>query len=183
MRAVAFALIALLVVACSQGLALGDYVDEMEAATDAYITESQGLSVDYQGTVEDAVRDLVASGVDDPEAEAVDLVRIETVRYLALLTDAMERYRFAIEDIEPSGAVAADHDAYVAAVALVVDSLPQTRDSVETASSFEEIQLALASSGFADGQLRWTAACTDLEQAVRDEGRGLDLRCVVQVTP
>ena len=169
--------------ACSRGLPLGDYIEEMEATTDAYITESQGLSVDYQATVEDAVRDLVASGVDDPESEAVDLVRVETVRYLALLTDAMQRYRTAIEEPEPPGPVADAHDAYVTAVGVVVDSLPGTREAVETATSFDEIQLALASSGFADGQLRWTSACSNLEQAVRDEGRGMDLRCVVRVAP
>lgn len=168
---------------CSSALPLDEYVTVMESTTDAYVTESQGLSFDYQSAVEDGVRDLVASGVENPEAEAVDLVRAETVRYLALLTDAMDRYRMGIDEPEPPGSVAEEHVAYVDAVTFVVDSLPESRAAVESAESLDDVQRALTTSGFADGQIRWTATCANLEQAVRDEGRGMDLQCVAEVAP
>lgn len=181
MLAVAALLVTL--VGCSSALPLDEYVTVMESTTDAYVTESQGLSFDYQSAVEDGVRDLVAAGVEDPEAEAVVLVRSETVRYLALLTDAMDRYRAGIDEPEPPGPVVEEHAAYVAAVTFVVDSLPESRAAVESAESLEDVQRALTASGFADGQIRWTATCANLEQAVRNEGRGMDLQCVADVAP
>ncbi|HSJ71708.1 MAG TPA: hypothetical protein VLA29_08705 [Acidimicrobiia bacterium] len=172
---------ALLTVACSASPSLEDYIASMERHTDAYVDESQSLSFEYQSAVEDGVRRIVAEGGADPTGEALMLVTSQTVQYLALLGDAMDRYHTAIEPLVPTKEVVADHDAYAAAVGSVVSSLPPTRTAVEAATSISEVQLALASSGFADGQLRWTATCSTLEQTVRDQGRGIDLRCVVPV--
>ncbi len=153
----------------------------MERYTDTYVDESQGLSFEYQSAVEDGVRRIVAEGGPDPTGEALTLVTTQTVQYLALLGDAMDRYHAAISPLVPTSEVVADHDAYAAAVEFVVSSLVPTRAAVESATSISEVQFALASSGFADGQLRWTATCTALEQVVRDQGRGIDLRCVLPV--
>lgn len=173
---------ALLVGACSASPpSLEEYVESMERHTDAYVDESQALSFEYQSSVEDGVRRIVAEGGADPTGEALTLVTTQTVQYLALLGDAMDRYHRAIAPLVPTPEVVADHDSYAAAVGFVVSSLAPTRTAVESATSIGEVQLALGSSGFADGQLRWTATCSALEQAVRDQGRGIDLRCVPPV--
>jgi hypothetical protein len=172
---------ALLAGACSPAPSLEDYIESMERHTNAYVDESQALSFEYQSAVEDGVRRIVAEGGADPTGEALTLVTTQTVQYLALLGDAMDRYHTAIAPLIPTTEVVADHDAYAAAVGSVVSSLPPTRLAVEEATSISDVQLALASSGFADGQLRWTATCSALEQTVRDQGRGIDLRCVVPV--
>lgn len=174
------------VTACSSPATLDSYIGSMESATDAYVVESQALSFDYQSSVEDGVRALVADDEaddEDTEAAAIDLVRAETVGYLAQLGDAMSRYGAAITGPEVPGSVRDAHDDYVEAVGFVVGALPAARESVEAAATLDGIQRALTASGFADGQLRWTAMCSSLEQAVRDQGRGLDLQCNVEPTP
>lgn len=169
--------------ACSGSPSLEDYIGEMESATDAWVAESQDLSYDYQSTVEDGVREIVASGAQDPEATAIELVRAETVGYLALLGDLMVRYGEAIAEPRAPDVIADAHRSYVDAVGFVAASVPDVRVAVEEADSIGAVQLALSSSGFADGQLRWTATCRALEQAVRDEGRGIDLKCIPPETP
>ena len=108
-----------------------------------------------------------------------------TVEYLALLSDTIDRYLAALKDLSPPGEVAAAHEEYVAAIQASRNALPATRRAVEEAEDLAGVQLALTASGFADSQLRWTAACTSLEQSVRDAGRGIDLRCTrsVESTP
>ena len=161
---------------CSAAVSIDDYADEMSAAASAYVEEAQALSLRYQSGVEDGVRELVETS-ESPEEEVVALVRQQTVSYLVLLEDAMHRFSTAIGDIEPAPEVEQEHDAYVASVDLVVGSLPATRAGISEATSLDEVGYTLNASGFADGQDRWTATCASLEQAVRDEGRGMDLKC------
>ena len=183
-RAVALvALVGLLVAACSSPVSLDEYIDTMESASSAYVTEAQERSFQYQSTVEDGVRDLVADESADPLSEAAELVRTETVRYLAYLGDAMSRYRDAIVEAAPPAEIAEAHEAFGSAVAAVVDGVPATRAAVEAAETLDGIQQSLGASQLADGQPRWTATCRALEQAVRDQGRGIDLRCVEDATP
>jgi len=164
--------------ACSSALSTEEYAESISTLTDAYVVESQNLSYDYQSAVEDGVRELVAGDSQDPEAEAVELIAHESVQYLALLGDSMDRYLIVLGELTPPGSVESQHDAYLAAIAVVHGALPQTRDAVGAAADIPAIQLALTSSGFADGQIRWTAACGALEEAIRTDGRGADLRCV-----
>ncbi len=164
--------------ACSTALSTEEYVSGISAIADAYVLESQNLSYDYQSSVEDGVREIVDSGVDDAEGDAVELIAAKSVEYLALLGDAMGRYLTLLRELSPPAAINEHHDAYVAAVVVVHDALPDTRDSVAAAGDIGAIQLALTSSGFADGQIRWTTSCTSLEEAIRAEGLGVDLGCV-----
>ncbi len=162
---------------CSSSMTIDAYAEALGEEADAYVVESQDLSYDYQRSVEDGVAALAEAGGDDTLEAAVGLVRSETVAYLALLTDVTGRYLEGLEALEPPSEVASAHDAYVAAVDGVYRAIPSARDAAEAAPDLDGIRLALTSSGFADGQLRWTSTCTALEQAVRDEGRGVDLRC------
>ncbi|MGI9585324.1 MAG: hypothetical protein ACR2N7_07005 [Acidimicrobiia bacterium] len=170
--------------ACSSALTTEEYAESIGALTDAYVIESQNLSYDYQSAVEDGVRAIVAEEAPDSEEAAVALIANESVQYLALLGDSMDRYIIALDALAPPGSLDTEHDAYVAAIVAVHGALPQTRDAVGVATDIPAIQLALSSSGFADGQIRWTATCTVLEEAIRAEGRGVDLRCLrSEVTP
>lgn len=165
---------------CSQPLTVDAYVAEASRAADAYVTESQNLSYDYQSTLEDEVRRIAEEGGEGAIDEATNLVTRETIAYLAVLSDAMYRYASDLSDLDAPRAISDAHDAHVAAVEAVLASIPATRDAVESAGDIAAVQVALASSGFADGQVRWTITCTALEQAVRDQGSGLDLRCTRQ---
>lgn len=168
--------VAIVTAGCSSASTVDAYVEEIEGVASAYVTEAQGLSYAYQSGVEDGVRELVETS-DDPVDEAVGFVKAETMNYLVLLEDAMQRYAKALESIDPPAAVAEEHDAYLAAVRSVLASLPDTRTSITESESLDDVAFALGASGFSDGQARWTATCLALEQAVRDEGKGLDLKC------
>jgi hypothetical protein len=176
--------IAILAAACDSPLSTEEYAGSIGPLTDAYVVESQNLSYDYQSSVEDGVRTLVDEAGDDAATQAVVLIANESVQYLALLGDSMDRYVVSLRKLSPPAPLANKHDAYVSAIVFVHEALPETRDAVAAAEDIASIQLALTSSGFADGQIRWTAACASLEDAIRSEGRGVDLRCVrPDVTP
>ncbi len=169
---------ALIVAACSSSQTLDEYADALSTQTDAYVVESQNLSYDFQSEVEDGTRDVLAAGSEDPEAEVLVLFREGTVAYLALLGDAMLRYRTSLEELMPPGDVAEQHAAFLAAVVAVSDAIPEAKVAVEGATSLDDVQRALTASGFADGQPRWTGTCQTLEAAVVDAGRAMNLRCV-----
>ena len=176
MTAVALCLAAV-VAACSGGPTTDEYADSLGELVDGYVSESQALSFDYQSTVEDGVRDIVESGSEDAVSDATTLVARETIAYLAVLSDVMGRYLEGLDELTAPGAITDAHADFVAAVGLVYGAIPATRAAVAEAADLDGIQRALTASGFADGQLRWTAACLALEQMVRDEGRGIDLGC------
>ena len=162
---------------CSSSMTIDAYADALGGEADAYVVESQDLSYDYQRSVEDGVAALAGQDGDAPIDEAIALVRRETVAYLATLTDVTGRYLDGLEELDPPSDVANAHEAYVGAVDGVYRAIPAAREAAESAVDLDGIRLALTASGFADGQLRWRATCSALEQAVRDEGRGVDLRC------
>ena len=172
--------LATILAACStvSPLSIEEYADAAGAATDSYVAETQQLSYAYQQTVQREVEDIVASGVDTAVADATALVRSETVQYLALLDDAIVRYVATLDEMAPPGAVEDAHDSYVEVVQSVRITLPDMRDAVAASESIDGIQTALVGAGFSDGQAAWVAKCGTLEQAVRDQGRGLDLKCM-----
>lgn len=178
--AMAVGAVALVGYACSSepAMTIDTYADAAASATSAYVDESQQLSLTYQKLVEREVGKIVESGSDTAVADATTLVRTETVKYLALLDDAILRYVEAMDGLAPPGQVEEAHDAYIVIVESVQMTLPGMREAVGAASSIPQIQEALVGSGFSDGQTAWLATCSTLEQAVRDAGRGVDLKCV-----
>lgn len=168
----------LLVVGCSSAMTIDDYAAELSEIAETYVVESQNLSYDYQSSVEDGVRAIVESGQDGAQDSAVELVRTETVQYLAMLSDAMGRYLERLEALGPPDEVKEQHEAYVDAVRNAYEAIPEARDTVAEATSLEDVQYALTASGFADGQLRWTTTCIALEEAVLEQGEAVALRCV-----
>lgn len=165
--------------ACGQqSLTVTDYADQIEAATDGYVTESQTLSQTFQDTVDGEVAKIIESSSNDRIGEVTELTKREIVLYLALLEDTMARYEDLLSDIDPPSDLSEAHVAYLDAVTSVRMALPLTRRSVESAFDLDRIYGALAGSGFQDGQPRLTSTCQVLERSVRSLGRGVDLGCV-----
>lgn len=176
---VVIGLLAALVGACAQpSLSVAEYAASLEDGTESYISEAQELSGTFQKTVEDEIGALAEDGSGDLLLRATRLTSRETVQYLALLEDAMMRYRVSVESLSPPSTLAERHNAYIQAIESVQSSMQGTRDAVGKAGDLDGIQVAITSSGFGDGQLRLRAACISLEAAVRAEGRGLDLGCI-----
>lgn len=171
---------ALFAAGCSQAeqMPLDEYADAMTKATASYVLESQGISLRYQIAVEGQVEALVSSGVDADLDGAMVIVRSETANFLALVDDAMGRYHAGIAALARPTVVAELHDAYLDIIASVRSTLPASRDALGETTTFEQVLASLVGSGFADGQAAWTAACQSLESAIRDQGRGVDLKCV-----
>jgi hypothetical protein len=149
----------------------------MTEGTEAYVLESQEISLNYQTAVQSQVDELVSSGATADLEGAMTIVRFETANFLALLDDAMGRYHDGIEGLVPPNDVAEPHGAYLKIIASVRSTLPASRDALAETATFEEVLSSLVGSGFADGQAAWTAACQSLESAIREGGRGADLKC------
>lgn len=165
---------------CSQvdPMSLEEYADTITETTGAYVLESQEISLRYQMTVEDQVEGLTSSGSEADMEGAMIIVRSETANFLALLDDAMERYHADIAGMIPPAEIADSHDKYLAIIVSVRSTLPAARDALAETTTFQDVIASLVGSGFADGQEAWTAACQSLESAIRDAGRGADLKCV-----
>lgn len=164
--------------AATPEMSVAEYAEAAAETTAAYVAETQQLSYAYQQTVEREVEEIVASKADTAVEDATALVSTETVQYLALLDDAIVRYLAALNELAPPAPIEDAHGAYLEIVDSVRSTLPGMRDSVAAATSIEGIQAALVGAGFSDGQAAWVARCGVLEQAVRDQGRGIDLKCV-----
>lgn len=180
MRSVACAAIfGLCVVSCSSdaSLPIDEYARQTSAAAAAYVKESQSISMRYQGDVERKVAEIAAGSSPTAIEEATAFVGEETVRYLAQLDDTIGRFREALSELEPPRDLVESHDRYVAVTGTVRDNLPILRSAVSEATSIDDIGKAIAGSGFADGQDVWVAACSTLEQRIRDLGYGADLKC------
>ncbi|GMQ97907.1 MAG: hypothetical protein BMS9Abin17_0410 [Acidimicrobiia bacterium] len=180
-----FGLFAVFLVGCSQAaLPVGEYVQAMEATADVYVADSQELSVQYQDQVIREITEMAQSAPPDADSLAVGIARSATTDYLDVLAKQMLRFVDDMEALTPPPDIGEEHDEFVAAVRSVYSTMPQTVSDVTQANSLDEIRLALTASGFADGQIRWTAACTALESSVRSLGSGLDIGCVrPQVVP
>ena len=172
-------LFAVLLVGCTQpALSVDAYASSLELSADAYVADAQSLSSGYQDRVIDEVRSVLESDPDDAASRAVEITSGATTDYLSVLADDMLVFVDTMEGLNPPPEVREEHDEFVAAVRSVNQSIPATIDVVATADSIDEIRFALTSSGFADGQIRWTAACTALENAVRSMGTGIDIGCI-----
>jgi hypothetical protein len=163
-------------------LTIAEYADALNAATDDYIGESQALSVAFQAAVEAEIAKLAEAGEGNLLALATGVTSRHMIQYLALLEDAMVRYREELDQMQPPEHLVAPHDDYLEAIESTRVALPPTRDSVGEAHDLEEIQAAIISSGFGDSQLRLQSSCAALEDAVRAAGQGVDLGCTRPLT-
>lgn len=174
-----FGIVGLILAGCSVGaLSVGEYADAMESAADVYVADSQALSLEYQDQVISEITEMAQSEPPDADSLALAITRSATTEYLDVLADQMLRFVDDMEAMTPPTPIGNEHDEFVGAVRSVYTAMPRTIADVGEADSLDGIRLALTASGFADGQIRWTAACTTLESSVRALGSGLDLGCV-----
>lgn len=179
-RRVVLPLLAVVLSACAtQTLTVSEYAETIDSATALYISESQTLSANFQFAVQDEVNRIVASDVEQPLRLATEATVKEMTLYLAFLEDSIERYTESMQSMNPPKSLDEAHSAYVEATVSVRVSMPATREAVGAAVSLDAVQRAIGSSGFVDGQLRWTATCRTLEAAIRSEGSGVDLGCAL----
>ncbi len=172
------AMICLASCASDTALPIDEYAEQVSAAAAVYVAESQSNSLKYQGDVERKVAELAAAGAPTAIEEAAVFVREETVRYLTQLDGTIGRFRDALSELEPPSDLVVPHDGYVDVVGTVHDTLPALRSAVNGTTSIDGVGAVLAGSAFADGQAVWVAACSTLEQSIRDLGYGADLKCV-----
>lgn len=187
MRAFAIpVLTAVLLASCAADTSLppDEYAEQATDAAAMYVAEAQALSLRYQGDVERKVAELAATESPTAVEDATSFMGEETVRYLAELDDTIGRFVEALLALEPPSDLAEVHDRYVEVIETVRSNLPILRSAVSDATSIDEIGKAIAGSGLADGQAVWVAACSGLEQSIRDSGHGADLKCTKSdVTP
>jgi hypothetical protein len=162
----------------SSGMSITAYGEAMGSESASYAGEIDGLRDGYAFEMQDAIAALQR----DMEGEALRSAAVaETSRrsltLFALLGDALDRYLQALRGLEAPSEVSAEHREFIdalegsrAGISPILTALPGT-------ATFDEIDRAIAGSGFADAQHRVEAACARLEQAIDDHGVDVDLRC------
>lgn len=159
-------------------MSLDAYAQSITEATDAYVLESQEISLRFQLGVEDQIDELVSSGAQQDLEGAMSIVRFETTAFLDRLDEAMGTYHAGMAEMVPPDQVAERHDAYLRIIESVRSTIPASREALADTTTFDEVLTSLVGSGIADGQAAWTSACESLEAAIRQGGRGADLKCV-----
>jgi len=161
-----------LLAACSStSVSVPDYAVAVEERAVAYATESDDLEDRQLATLENTVTRLQS----ELEGQAlVDAAISETARESTKLfsgiSDALDRYVQDLDAMTPPTVVSDDHEAYIRALDASRAGLASILVDLPGATSFEEIDLVINGSGFADVQQRVDAACHALEIAIGSQG-------------
>lgn len=171
--------VAILAAACSTvSVSITDYSAAVEERAAAYGTESDDLEEQQLATLEDTVGRLQS----ELEGQAlIDAAISETARestkLFAGISDALDRYVQDLDAMAPPSTVSDEHVTYMQALDTSRSGLVSVLEDLPGATSFEEMDRAIAGSGFADAQQRVEAACRVLEDAIEEQGPAVDLRC------
>jgi hypothetical protein len=171
--------IGILAVACSaKSVSIADYSAVVEERAATYGTESDGLREQQLATLEDTVSRL-QSELDGQALidAAISETARESTKLFAGISDALDRYVRDLDAMALPGAVSDEHATYVQVLETSRAGLVSVLADLPGATSFEEIDKAIAGSGFADAQQRVEAACRVLEDAIGSQGPTVDLRC------
>jgi hypothetical protein len=181
MRAFTALVVALVVLgACSaDGLPVDEYAATVEGGAIAYADEVSSLFERNVTELDTAVSRLQ----DEFEGEALVTAAVaETARLASMLfaaiSDASDRYIMDLDSLGPPSSLEAEHRAYIAALAASREGTDSLLSELADATTFDDIDRAIGSSGFSDAQPRVDTACKDLEQAIRALGPAVDLRCI-----
>lgn len=162
-----------------------------------------GPSIDeYSSTVEaragafaDEVTDLADTNISELDVAVVRLQRDfdgdelleaainETARLASMLFagigDALDRYVQDLDALEVPSELELDHTAYIEALESSRSGIAPLLSDLGDAATFDDVDRAIASSGFSDAQPRVVAACTTLQSGIEEAGPAVDLRCDV----
>jgi outer membrane murein-binding lipoprotein Lpp len=170
---------AVIVASCAgSGLSTDDYASTVEARAEAHANEIVDLVAGNTSELNVAVARLQRDFEGEALAEAaVD----ETARLAAALFagigDALDRYVQDLDALDPPSELETDHRAYVVALEASRSGIAPLLSDLPAATTFDDIDRAIASSGFSDAQPRVVAACTTLERGIEARGPLVDLRC------
>lgn len=159
---------------------IDEYAPALQERAGAYADEVETLAEQNATDLNSAVNRLQ----NDLQGEALlDAAVAETATLSSMLLagigDALDRYVRDLDEMPAPGSVADDHSSYVKALESSRSGVAPLLKTLATAKTFEQIDEAIAGSGFSDAQPRVEAACGILERAVESAGAVVDLRCVV----
>ncbi|MGB5433484.1 MAG: hypothetical protein WBO21_10790 [Acidimicrobiia bacterium] len=174
-----FATAAVVVSACSGGgLPTDEYASAVAARAGAYADEVTDLADKNISELNVAVVRLQQEVEGD---ELVEAAVAETARLASMLFagygDALDRYVQDLDALDAPSELETDHHAYTVALEASRSGIAPLLSDLSTATTFDDIDRAIASSGFSDAQPRLVAACTTLQRGIEARGPVVDLRC------
>jgi len=178
---VALTLALFLLAACSGSeLTMEEYAPEIEERATAYADEVDQLVERNAADLNAAVNRLQG----DLQGDALVTAAVgETATLSSMLFagigDALDRYEQALAALEAPASVADEHGSYLAALGASRQGVAPLIGALADVATFEEVDRAIASSGFSDAQPRVEAACAALERAIDAVGTVVNLRCEV----
>ena len=169
----------MIVSACSaDSVSIADYSVAVEERATAYGTESDELKEQQLQTLEDTVSRLQSELEGQALIDAaISETALESTKLFAGISDVLDRYVRDLDAMTSPPAVADEHRTYIQVLETSRAGLASVLADLPGATSFEEIDRAIAGSGFADAQQRLEAACRALEDAINLQGLTVDLRC------
>jgi len=182
MRPIAVVLAALLLLAaCSSSeLTVEEYAPAIEERATAYADEVDDLieqnAVDLNSAVNRLQNDLQGDALI---TAAVGETAMLSSMLFAGIGDALDRYERALEALEAPVSVVDEHRSYLEALEASRRGVAPLLAALADVTTFEEIDRAIASSGFSDAQPRVEAACATLEGVIASVGTVVNLRCEV----
>ena len=183
MRRIIAGLIAglVLLAACSgAGPPIDEYAPVLQDRAGVFADEVEALAEQNASELNSAINRLQ----NDLQGEAlVDAALGETATRSSMLFagigDALDRYVRDLDAMAVPDAVADEHASFIAAYEASRSGVAPLMEALAAATTFEQIDAAIASSGFSDAQPRVAVACTTLEGAIATLGAAANLRCEV----
>ncbi len=168
-----------LLTACSAAtVSVADYATAVEERAAIYGAESDDLRDLHLAALENTVARLQSELDGQALIDAViGETAQESTKLFAGISDALDQYARDLDAMASPTAVSDEHRTYVRALDTSRAGLAPVLEDLPGATSFEELDRAIAGSGFADAQQRVEAACHDLESAIESQGPEVDLRC------
>ena len=181
MRRLATLLTAGLVIvsACSGGgLSVDEYSSAVETQAAANADEITALADQNISELEVAVARLQREVEGDELAEAViaETARLAS-KLFAGIGDALDRYVQHLDALDAPSELETDHRAYIVALEASRSGIAPLISGLSAAETFDDIDRAIASSGFSDAQPRVVASCSSLQRGIEALGPVVDLRC------
>jgi len=171
--------VVMLTACSSNGMPVEEYATVVEGEATAYADEVSGLFEQNVSDLDTAVSRLQ----DEVEGEALVAAALaETARLASMLfagiSDASDRYIADLDALDAPSSLEAEHRAYLDALAASREGTDALLSDLAAATTFDDIDRAIGSSGFSDAQPRVDAACRELQEAIQAQGPTVDLRCI-----
>ena len=165
--------------ACSgSGPSVDEYASSIESLAGAHADEVITLADRNISELDVAVARLQdeVEGDELATAAVAETARLAS-QLFAGIGDALDRYVQQLDELDAPPDLETDHRAYIVALEGSRSGLAPLISDLSAAATFDDIDRAIASSGFSDAQPRVVATCTSLERGIGTLGPTVDLRC------